>query len=69
MRESSTASIVKQVFKHEFPDTILEDKSCINPKTGRILPTDIVNHDLKIAIEIQSTYHDETYQIEKDIYI
>lgn len=44
---------------HEYPDTILEDKSCINPKTNKPLPTDIVNHRLKIAVEIQSSYHDE----------
>lgn len=57
-KESSHASALKQVFIHEFPDTIFEDKSCVNPKTNRTLPTDIVNHRLKIAIEIQSSYHD-----------
>ena len=56
--ESNHASILKQVFMHEYPDTTLEDQSCINPKTDRCLPTDIVNHCLKIAIEIQSAYHD-----------
>ena len=57
--ESVHASVLKQVFMHEYPDTILEDKSCINPKTNKPLPTDIVNHRLKIAVEIQSSYHDE----------
>lgn len=56
--ESIHASILKQVFIHEYPDTITEEKSCINPKTNYPLPTDIVNHNLKIAIEIQSGYHD-----------
>lgn len=57
--ESNHASILKQVFLHNYPDTSLEDKSCINPKTNRAFPTDIVNHRLKIAIEIQSSYHDK----------
>lgn len=56
--ESQHALVLKQVFMHEYPDTILEDKSCINPTTLKIMPTDIVNHRLKIAIEIQSEYHD-----------
>lgn len=57
--ESNHASILKQIFLHEYSDTILEDKSCINPKTQRPLPTDIVNHNLKIAIEVQSGFHDK----------
>lgn len=56
--ESNHASILKQIFIHEYPDTILEDKTCINPKTNHSLPTDIVNHRLKVAIEIQSGFHD-----------
>jgi len=56
--ESNHASILKQVFLHEYPDTITEDRTCINPKTNHCLPTDIVNHRLKIAIEIQSSFHD-----------
>ena len=56
--ESQHALVLKQVFMHEYPDTILEEKSCINPTTLKIMPTDIVNHRLKIAIEIQSEYHD-----------
>lgn len=56
--ESIHASTLKQIFLHEHPDTIIEDKSCINPNTNYVLPTDIVNHRLKIAIEIQSSYHD-----------
>lgn len=59
LRESLHASILKQVFLHVHPDTIVEEKSCVNPKTNRVLPTDIVNHRLKIAIEIQSQYHDK----------
>ena len=57
--ESNHASILKQIFIHEYPDTSIEDKSCINPKTKRPFPTDIVNHRMKIAIEIQSSYHDK----------
>ena len=56
--ESIHASVLKQIFINVHPDTILEDKTCINPKTNRVLPTDIVNHRLKIAIEIQSSFHD-----------
>ena len=56
--ESIHASVLKQIFLHEYPDTIVEDRSCINPNTNYALPTDIVNHNLKIAVEIQSSYHD-----------
>ena len=65
--ESNHASILKQIFLHEYPNTSIEDTSCKNPKTKRPLPTDIVNHELKIAIEIQSRYHDNPNQKEKDI--
>lgn len=51
--ESLHALVLKQMFKHYYPDTVEEDPSCINPQTGAILPTDIVNHRLKIAIEVQ----------------
>lgn len=64
--ESTHALVLKQVWKHEYPDTITEDKSCLNPKTRHILPTDIVNHNLKIAIEVQSWFHDFKKQKEKD---
>lgn len=57
VNESLHALALKQVFVHEYPNTILEDKSCVNPKTNTIMPTDIVNHDLKIAIEIQGQFH------------
>lgn len=64
--ESNHASVLKQIFKHEYPKTILEDKSCVNPTTGRCMPTDIVNHELRIAIEIQSQFHDNEKQKFKD---
>lgn len=64
--ESNHALILKQIFLHELNGTIVEDKSCINPKTKRPLPTDIVNHNLKIAIEIQSAMHDKESQKIKD---
>lgn len=56
--ESLHASILKQLFMHYYPDTSIEDKTYINPKTKKICPTDIVNHRLKIAIEVQSQWHD-----------
>lgn len=56
--ESLHALVLKQMFLHEYPDTIVEERSCINPSTNKIMPTDIVNHKLKIAIEIQSQFHD-----------
>lgn len=68
LKESLHASTLKQVFLHIHPDTIVEEQSCINPKTNRILPTDIVNHRLKIAVEIQSQYHDREYKKELDKY-
>lgn len=56
--ESLHALILKQIFLHYYPDTSIEDKSYKNPKTNKICPTDIVNHRLKIAIEVQSQWHD-----------
>lgn len=64
--ESAHATALKQVWMHEEPDTIPEDRSCINPLTGCALPTDIVNHRLKIAIEVQSAFHDDKKQKTKD---
>lgn len=57
--ESAHALILKQVWAHEVLGTICEDRSCVNPKTNCAMPTDIVNHNLKIAIEIQSWFHDK----------
>lgn len=66
--ESIHALVLKQIFMHEYPDTEVEEKSCVNPNTNRIMPTDIVNHKLKIAIEIQSQWHDyENIQIKDKI--
>lgn len=64
--ESTHALVLKQVWCYEHADTIVEEKSCINPNTNHSLPTDIVNHKLKIAIEIQSWFHDFDDQKEKD---
>lgn len=66
--ESYHASVLKQIFLHIYPNTILEDRSCINPLSNSVLPTDIVNYELQIAIEIQSAYHDKPYQSIKDNY-
>lgn len=64
--ESAHALVLKQVWLHEHKDTIVEEKSCYNPNTNHVLPTDIVNHRLKVAIEIQSWFHDFEYQKYKD---
>lgn len=64
--ESTHALVLKQVWLHEYPDTEVEERSCINPNTNCSLPTDIVNHKLKIAIEVQSWFHDFDDQKEKD---
>lgn len=64
--ESMHALILKQIWRHEEQDTVVEDKSCINPETGLPLPTDIVNHRMKTAIEIQSWFHDKPEQKKKD---
>lgn len=64
--ESTHASVLKQIFLHECPDTIIEDKSFISPLTNHVMPTDIVNHKLKIAIEIQSQWHDFPDKIKHD---
>lgn len=56
--ESVHALVLKQMFLHYYPDTITEDKTYRNPLTNKIAPTDIVNHRLKIAVEIQSQWHD-----------
>lgn len=64
--ESTHASVLKQMFMHEYPDTITEDKSFVNPQTNHVMPTDIVNHRLKIAIEVQSQWHDFEDKKERD---
>lgn len=64
--ESDHATALKQVWLHEHPDTIPEERSCVNPMTGCVLPTDIVNHRLEIAIEVQSAFHDVDSQKIKD---
>lgn len=64
--ESTHALVLKQIWLHEKDGTIVEDMSCINPNTNYPLPTDIVNHKEKIAIEVQSWFHDFDDQKEKD---
>ena len=64
--ESIHAIVLKQIYKHFYPDSIEEDPSCINPHTGYIMATDIVNHRLKIAIEIQGQWHRFEKQKERD---
>ena len=63
--ESKHAIILKQIWIHDYPDTTVEDKSFINPNTGKVMPTDIVNHRKRIAIEVQSEYHD--HRKDKDL--
>jgi hypothetical protein len=64
--QSLHAVVLKQIFQRLKPDTVIEDQSCRNPLTNCILPTDIVNHNDKVAIEIQSGRHDIEYQKIKD---
>lgn len=64
--ESLHALALKQIYMHTYPDTILEDKSCKNPRTNTVMPTDIVNHRLKIAIEIQGQFHNRENQKTRD---
>lgn len=64
--QSLHAVVLKQLFQELKNNTTIEDPSCRNPITNCILPTDIVNHDDKIAIEIQSWFHDNTEQQIKD---
>lgn len=66
--ESIHALVLKQMFKYHYPDTIEEDRTCVNPDTGYVLPTDIVNHRLKIAIEVQSQWHDFPDKKVTDLY-
>lgn len=66
--ESIHALVLKQMFLYNYSDTIVEDESCINPQTNKIMPTDIVNHRLKIAIEVQSQWHDLKERKIRDAY-
>lgn len=56
--QSLHAVVLKQLFLRLREGTVIEDQSCRNPATNCIMPTDIVNHKEKIAIEIQSWFHD-----------
>lgn len=64
--ESVHATVLKQIWKYYRPLVKWEEIGCINPNTGKSLDTDIVDHELKISVEVQSHYHDEDYQKEKD---
>lgn len=66
LTESVHATVLKQLFERYKDDVIIEDPSCINPLTGLPLPTDIVCYSEKIAIEVQSWFHDREYQKVKD---
>lgn len=64
--ESTHATVLKQLFLKYKKDVVLEDKSCINPLTNHCLPTDIVCHDERLVVEVQSWYHDKEEQQIKD---
>lgn len=66
--ESYHASVLKQIFIHEYKNVVVEDRSCVNPDTNYALPTDIVCYDTKEVIEIQSSYHDLEYKLKLDSY-
>lgn len=56
--QSLHAVVLKQLFLQLRDGAVVEDKSCRNPLTNCIMPTDIVDHKEKIAVEIQSWFHD-----------
>lgn len=64
--QSLHAVVLKQLFLKLRAGTVVEDKSCRNPLTNCIMPTDIVNYKEKIVIEIQSWFHDFPDQQLKD---
>lgn len=64
--QSLHAVVLKQLFLKLREGTVIEDKSCRSPITNCIMPTDIVNHKDKIAIEIQSWFHDSPDKQIKD---
>lgn len=64
--QSLHAVVLKQLFLKLKDSTVIEDRSCINPLTNCIMPTDIVNHKEKIVVEIQSWFHDFDDRKEKD---
>ena len=67
LRSQSLHTVVlKQLFLKLRDGTVVEDQSCRNPLTNCIMPTDIVNHKEKIAIEIQSWFHDSEDRKIKD---
>ena len=63
--ESKMASALKQVFKHEYPDTIWEAN--LGAKFKSNLPYDIYVPTLNLIVECQSEYHDKEDQKKKDI--
>ena len=65
-QESLHAHVLKQMFRHYYSDTILEERSCINPMTNCIMPTDIVVPSKLLVVEVQSQYHDSDNQKTKD---
>lgn len=64
--QSLHAVVLKQLFQKLKTGITIEDKSCRNPITKCILPTDIVNHNDRIVVEIQSWFHDKLEQQIKD---
>lgn len=64
--QSLHAVVLKQLFEQLREGTVIEDRSCVNPITDCVMPTDIVNHKEKIAIEIQSWWHDSEDRKIKD---
>lgn len=65
--ESRHATVLKQIYKKYLPSLVWEDCSCINPLNGKVMPTDMVDYENKISIEIQSEYHDNDYCQYKDL--
>lgn len=57
--ESNMASILKQVFKYEYPDTIWEYDAGFRTNKNGISKYDIYIPRLHLLIECQSVYHDD----------
>lgn len=66
MRESHLANNLKRFCKYVFKDTVLEAKiGCISEK-NRDMPFDIYIPSLNILVELQSEYHDNEEQRDRD---
>lgn len=70
LKESKMAVVLKQVIKHEFPDTIWEYDIGFRGEKGGISRYDIYIPELNLLIECQSEYHDTKteFDLKKQLY-